>query len=1251
MACKMLDEPTPRDSMRGKVARFLVAVALLVLVLPSIGSGRFVSLSVPDRLPSPVTFGTVSPSPPVTFHDPKASPAPARAGADVLAPGAPSCSPLPCVAETIDLVNNTTTPGNLLAGNAVPPTSVAWDSGKDQYFVTGEYGVAIFSGSNDAEIASVQVGGAPDGIAYDPARGEVFVANTGSDTVSVINDTNDSVVATIRVGSSPDAVAFDNETDSVYVADVNPYPNAGALSVISSTNNTDWTTIQLTGYDPEGLAYADGQLFVTERGAGRVEYVYGSNNTLGGGISVGSQPIGIASDAARDELYVANLASSSLSVISGASHSVVAWIYPTSAEPDGVVYDSASGHVYSTDNQNDLVIVIDASNNSIIGNVSVGYLPEAIADDPTDATVLALAWGSDDAWAISTRSQTVVDVFGSGPTPDGIAYDSANGNLYVAEDYQPTVLAVSAETGLVVGRIQIGNFPKNYVWARSDIVYDGARDELFVSDDYGDKVAVLSPAINRVVANISLPVGSDPSGLAYDPTDGEMFVADFGSGDLSVINDTNDSVVATVSVGVAVDPYNLVYDPITREVFDANWGGGVTVVSVPSNRIVTTIPLAGGDNLGGIFYDPQNSTVLVSDYDGYVYSFVYVISDVTNSVVSQIRTAGNPAGITCYDGQVYVMDQRYNRVDVYSEWNGSSLAEMTVGAIPSLAVLDPATGLLYGTNTGEGTLSVITPSPGTTPMAYVVAFKESGLPPEDTWWVNVTGQSPQEAVDSMLEIQLVSGNYSYAVSSTNPAFSSEGGSFSVNNASKVITVTFSENFYLISFAESGLVNGATWYVNVSGFGGPYQLSGLIGPAEGAILSGAIPNGSYSYSVATNEKNWTPIQGAGTFTVSGKPLSFSVGFKAYSTFVTFAQSGLPAGVLWFVNVTGLPALASSSSSLVLSLSNGTYSYAVSSTDKRFAPASYSGEVTVAGVARTVRLAFSLVTYSATFTESGLPTATAWWVNITGEPVLEGAGAVLSTSLSNASYVFTVSTGDKRYAPSYGAGFTIDGAPASPAVTFILVTYAVTFTASGLPSGTDWWVNGTVLGSFSTTASTLSFGETNGTYLYSVATTDKRYAAVGGLFIVNGSAVPKSVVFALVTYAVMFSETGLPSGTNWSVMVEGMTHYSTGPIIEVPEPNGSYPFTVGSVSGYAANRLSGNLTVSGSSTVEPLTFKSTSQGTTSVGVPSAESYAVVAGVVAVILAVLAAALFVRRRRRKTAAVLPLTPSPLPTPPRCS
>lgn len=76
-----------------------------------------------------------------------------------------------------------------------------------------------------------------------------------------------------------------------------------------------------------------------------------------------------------------------------------------------------------------------------------------------------------------------------------------------------------------------------------------------------------------------------------------------------------------------------------------------------------------------------------------------------------------------------------------------------------------------------------------------------------------------------------------------------------------------------------------------------------------------------------------------------------------------------------------------------------------------------------------------------------------------------------------------------------------------------------------------------------------------------------------------------------YTVTFSENGLPTGATWSVTLGASTLSSTGSIV-FSEKNGTYPFKVGTVSGYAPSPTSGNVSVNGGPQSETVTYTNTS-----------------------------------------------------------
>ena len=153
------------------------------------------------------------------------------------------------------------------------------------------------------------------------------------------------------------------------------------------------------------------------------------------------------------------------------------------------------------------------------------------------------------------------------------------------------------------------------------------------------------------------------------------------------------------------------------------------------------------------------------------------------------------------------------------------------------------------------------------------------------------------------------------------------------------------------------------------------------------------------------------------------------------------------------------------------------------------------------------------------------------------------------------------------------------------------YTVTFTESGLPSGT--W--SATLGPTTLSAeysSSIVFTVPNGAYPFTIPTVLGFSAAPssGSITVNGGSPGTTRITYTPVpTYAVTFTETGLASGS-WSVTLGPTTlSAAVGSPIVFTVPDGTYPFQVIAVLGFAASPTSGLIGVSGGSPPsQPIAF---------------------------------------------------------------
>ncbi len=129
-------------------------------------------------------------------------------------------------------------------------------------------------------------------------------------------------------------------------------------------------------------------------------------------------------------------------------------------------------------------------------------------------------------------------------------------------------------------------------------------------------------------------------------------------------------------------------------------------------------------------------------------------------------------------------------------------------------------------------------------------------------------------------------------------------------------------------------------------------------------------------------------------------------------------------------------------------------------------------------------------------------------------------------------------------------------------------SILFSEVGLPLGTIWSVdlNGTTI---SSAMPTISFQVTQGQYVteaYAVSDVYGFKQPVNGTVTVSSSNTTVTIEFLPTTYLVSFTETGMPAGQTWSVSLNGVTEKSTGPGIEFNVTNGTYSYSVATMTGF-------------------------------------------------------------------------------------
>ncbi|HWZ43650.1 MAG TPA: YncE family protein, partial [Candidatus Saccharimonadales bacterium] len=196
----------------------------------------------------------------------------------------------------------------------------------------------------------------------------------GSDThIDVSGDTN---VGVVNLGTNPvflskisnnRALAINSDqTVTSYLALL---PQSTAINVITQPSGS------LTGVS--AAASSNGNIYVANNGSNNVTVIPGNQNVATGNVTVGSQPVSVASNAASNKAYVVNRGSNNVSVINAQDNSVAAAVIPVDTSPIwGLV--STDGRLLFVVNQGSgTVTVIDTVLDMPVASppITVGSMP------------------------------------------------------------------------------------------------------------------------------------------------------------------------------------------------------------------------------------------------------------------------------------------------------------------------------------------------------------------------------------------------------------------------------------------------------------------------------------------------------------------------------------------------------------------------------------------------------------------------------------------------------------------------------------------------------------------------------------------------------------------------------------------------------------------------------------------------------------------------------------------------------------
>ncbi len=594
------------------------------------------------------------------------------------------------VTGTLVLANGTYLPGNFLANEAEDPLGGAYDPATGDIYVANglSSNVSVINGSTDQVVGDFPTYGAgcgtssPTAVTYDPDLKELYVADSGCNRVLVMNPLSGAISATVTVKNGPDAIAYDATDGDVFVGNY----LATDVSVIRTTNNTVITTIALGG-EPAWVDVdtATGFVFVASYSADHVVVINPTTLAIAFRIPLPtfSAPSSLCYESGDNEVFVADYGTDNVTVINATTYRILSNITvgnPSASpavSPNGIACTPTA--VYVTDGLSDTVYDVDPATNAVLLNTTLGGGgPNQAVYDPASHQVFISNLNLIGMSVISSTTGALVSTIATADWPWGIALDTAHNDLWIANQTLPGIQGALWKVTMAPRDSGYVPMPatgsKNVFQAGLD-VYNPANGDIYATavqsvPPVNYSLIAINSATSTRAATVSL--ANPPGALAYDSANSEVYVGvgvpGSGTETLYGIGSSN-TVVSTLAL--PADPYAMTYDPASGDLYlETYWNGSGTNLPV---------------------------------------SNLTIVNPVTNTVVSS-ATIGAASHGMAYDpaNQCIYFTDLTNGLGVYHTAN-STIAYVALPSpnAPTFDAYDPANGDVYVSNQGNNSVIVV----------------------------------------------------------------------------------------------------------------------------------------------------------------------------------------------------------------------------------------------------------------------------------------------------------------------------------------------------------------------------------------------------------------------------------------------------------------------------------------------------------------------------------------------------------------
>ena len=424
--------------------------------------------------------------------------------------------------------------------------------------------------------------------------------------------------------------------------------------------------------------------------------------------------------------------------------------------PYAAAYDPENGYVYVANEGNgyaqgwgDTVSVIDGASGTLVTTVFAGYAPDGVAYDSKNGLIYVSDGGSgsgDTVALINGSTNTFVQYVTVGNAPYGIAYDSANGYVYVANYWDDTVSVINGNVSLGFIPLLCGGFERAGPTGcgPSGVAYDSKNGYIYVANQraYPGTISVIDGSNNSLIATIDWYGASFDStnAITVDPDNGFIYAVSAADSSIYVISPASTSdntIIQYVPTGLTGGEYydGIAFDSNNGNIYAASQYGYVAVIDGRTNAQTGEVEAALG--AAGTAIDNSNGYIFVANW--------------LNNTVTMIEPAASAQGETItfsQSGGTGSVSFGSTTCALSSEGACSvSVTALTIGSVTIEASYagdsnyGPSSGTFSLTIASKTSTSVVcTPSPVNSGIATLCKATVTGMSPTGTVSWSTSGQ-------------------------------------------------------------------------------------------------------------------------------------------------------------------------------------------------------------------------------------------------------------------------------------------------------------------------------------------------------------------------------------------------------------------------------------------------------------------------------------------------------------------------------